>query len=610
MSVDIACPQCKGILKAPPGMAGKKARCKRCQHAFRIPGGEPGAEDSVSDSQDLSVVADAPFAFDAPAEPPPAAKKPAAKPAAAAADNPFAIPTVPPAEVDEPTPEPKSKSKSKYKTKSDSSAKTSSYRGKAVAPPARGRSIKFLLAALLCAVGGAGGFYAYSEYQKSQTQSAAVAKAAPSEATPAVEAAKPNDDKAKKTTAVAQTAPSAGSTAPDRRTNSKAARGGPKVSGGLKLPPFADKPKPFEKALATIALDHDAASVRQVMLGGEEGPVILVTRRTFDGLGGKGMKDTIDRYALNTLRRIDQTEVPADAVTAYPRIGHVGPGGDRFAFEHPVGKLTVVQLGTKTVLVDGLDLAGATDGPDKAPHPGIAAIYFLTDEKLLIVTKAGVVESWDLTGKKKVGASEAIPGAANLVDRRSLAFHRNRDPSKSLVFAYAGGTIHSVSPGAKPQPALTLPHGPTDCLALATDHGGNRLAVAYRAAEPGEHVRFLHGRIGDPKPGSDQPLDAEVGVPKFAEWTRPETFSVMTDKGQGLAWDADANHLIAGFRTPAPTIVAADGAKHWCLLPDAKDAKKAVLVNVIVPPEDYSPSLTGDKWKAMALTITAEGTAK
>ena len=446
MSVDIACPQCKGILKAPPGMAGKKARCKRCQHAFRIPGGDPGAEDSVSDSQDLSVVSGTPFAFNAPAAPPPAVKKPVATSPAAAADNPFAIPTAPPAEVDEPTPEPKSKSR--YKTKPESSAKSSSYRGKSAAPPVRGNSIKFLLAGLLCAVGGAGGFYAYSEYQKSQTQPAPVAKATPSEPPPAADAAKANDDTAKKFTTDAQPAPSAGATSADRRTNAKPTRGGPKVSGGLKLPPFAEKPKLLEKAVATIALEHDVASVKQVMLGGAEGPVVLVTRRTFDGLGGKGMKDTIDRYALNTLRRIDQTEVSADAVTAYPRIADVGPGGDRFAFEHPAGKLTVVQLGTKTVLVDGLDLAVATDDKDKAVHPGIAAIYFLTDDKLLIVTKAGVVESWELAGKKKVGASEAIPGAANLVDRRSLAFYRDRDPAKSRVFAYAGGTIHSISPAA------------------------------------------------------------------------------------------------------------------------------------------------------------------
>ena len=32
---------------------------------------------------------------------------------------------------------------------------------------------------------------------------------------------------------------------------------------------------------------------------------------------------------INTLRRIDQTEVPADAVKGYPRIADIGPGGER-----------------------------------------------------------------------------------------------------------------------------------------------------------------------------------------------------------------------------------------------------------------------------------------
>ena len=508
-----------------------------------------------------------------------------------------------------------SKSKSKYKTKSETApkAKSSSYRGKAPAPGGRKRRTPMLaLALVLCAGGGAGGFYAYSEYQKSKSppQAAAVPIAEPPVEP---EAGKANAEKATSTKRDAVPAPGgplAKAVPDDRKATARANRVGPKVSGGMKLPPFAEKPKPYEKAIATIPLDHDVKSVKQVLVGGAEGPVVLVMRRSFDGLGGKGIKDTVDRYALNTLRRIDQTEVPADAVKSYPRIGDVSPGGDRYAYEHPAGKLSVTQLGTKAAIVDGLELAEKTDDKDAAKHPGIAAIYFLTDEKLAVVAKNGVVESWDLAAKKKVGASEPIPGAANLVEKRSLAFHRDRDPEKSLIFAFAGGAIYSVAPGGKPNLALAVPHGATECLALGIDGGANRLAVAYRASDPGEHVRFLHARIGDPKPGADDPLDAELGVPVMAEWSRPETFGVLTDRGLGFAYDADANQLIAGFRTAAPTIVVADGVKFWCLLPDAADPKKAVLVNVTVPPEDYSPSLTGEKWKPFSMTIAPGGTVK
>lgn len=602
MSIEVACPQCKCILKAPQGMEGKKARCKRCRTAFRIPGEKvDSGSDSTGDPENLSVVSESPFSFDAPASPP-VPDKPAVKKTSASAtpnENPFAAVTAPGFDVSEDaTPLPKSLSKSKDNSKQNPRA--SSYRSKAPAPVAKSRTPILLFAALLCAGGGAGGFYAFTEYQKSKSPQP-TAQAPAAEPATNLDSGRANAEKAKESKSDAAPAPSAPSAKAAPRSN----RGAPKVSGGTKLPPFPDKPNPYEKATATISLDHDVKAVKQVLVGGTEGPVVLVMRRTFDGLGGKGMKDTVDRYALNTLRRIDQTEVPADAVKSYPRIGDVSPGGDRFAFEHPAGKLSVVQLGTKTNLVNELELAPPTE-----MHPGIAAIYFLSDEKLAIVTKNGVVESWDIPSKKKVGASDPIPGAMKLADRRSLAFHRDRDPDKSIVFAFAGGAIHSVVPGGKPQLALALPHGASECLALAIDGSANRLAVAYRATEPGEHVRFLHSRAGDPKPGADQPLDAEVGAPVMAEWSRPETFGMLTDKGLGFAFDADANQLIAGFRTPTPTIVVADGSKFWCLLPDAADAKKSVLVNVTVPPEDYSPSLTGEKWKPFSMTISPAGTEK
>jgi hypothetical protein len=62
--VEVACPGCKTVLRAPDNMAGKKARCKKCNTPFRIPG--PAAGDSVGESQMLSAV-------DTPAVPPPTA---------------------------------------------------------------------------------------------------------------------------------------------------------------------------------------------------------------------------------------------------------------------------------------------------------------------------------------------------------------------------------------------------------------------------------------------------------------------------------------------------------------------------------------------------------
>ncbi len=74
--VEVACPGCQTPLKAPPGMAGRKARCKKCNTPFRIPG---ETVDGVGESQQLSV-----------------ARPPAAQPAE---DD---IPSAMPVEDDEP----------------------------------------------------------------------------------------------------------------------------------------------------------------------------------------------------------------------------------------------------------------------------------------------------------------------------------------------------------------------------------------------------------------------------------------------------------------------------------------------------------------------------
>lgn len=620
MSLEVACPNCQTRLKAPEGMAGKKARCKKCQYSFRIPGEPASAVDPVEDSQHLSVI-DSPFSFDAPAPAKEPAKKEAAtatkdavkKPAPAPADNPFAIPAAVGPSDDTPIPAVEPRSKSKYQKKPEPAAKQSSYRGPKPTGGGKGRTVLFLVAALLCAGGGAGGFYAYTEYQKSKDAKPAATPAVAQAPTPEPaatekpkeETAKKGEDRARKSNR-AEPVAAAGAPADKRDAAPQAKRGGPKVTGGMKLPAPAAKPMPYEKATATIPLDHDAKAVKQLVLGGSEGPVIVVVRRTSDGLGGVGRKDTLDRFALNTLRKIDSTVIPADAVKSYPRIGDISPGGDRYAYEHPAGKLSISQLGTETKLLDGLDLAA--DEPEK--HPGIAAVYFLTDDKVAVVTTAGVVETWDVTAKKKTASSEALPVAMNLADKRSLAFHRHHDPAKSTLFAFAGGAIYSVTPGGKPKLAFALPKSPSEGLALAVDTSGNRLAVAFRATEPGPHVRFVHARVGDPKPAAEQPLEAEIGTPVLAEWNRPETFTILTDKAVGFAFDAEANVLIAGIRAPAPALIVADGPKHWVLLPAPADAKKAVLVNVTVPPEGYSQSLTGGKWQPFSLAITAEGTAK
>src|SRR2546430_2001351 len=85
--VAVPCPGCGAVLKAPDTMAGKKAKCKKCDTRFRIPG-ESQSGDSVGDSQMLSTLdvppAAAPaagaFDFGGLLDTPPEPKKPATPP--------------------------------------------------------------------------------------------------------------------------------------------------------------------------------------------------------------------------------------------------------------------------------------------------------------------------------------------------------------------------------------------------------------------------------------------------------------------------------------------------------------------------------------------------
>src|SRR5262249_58166348 len=78
--LEVACPGCGAKLKAPDTSAGKKAKCKKCGSAFRLPGSATG---SAGEAQMLSAVdvpaEPNPFALDAllaSPPPPPAPKKP------------------------------------------------------------------------------------------------------------------------------------------------------------------------------------------------------------------------------------------------------------------------------------------------------------------------------------------------------------------------------------------------------------------------------------------------------------------------------------------------------------------------------------------------------
>ena len=70
MALEVPCPNCKSVLRAPEEAVGRKVKCKKCEHRFVIPGAA-GPSESLAESLMLSVV-EAPASKPAPMAMPPA----------------------------------------------------------------------------------------------------------------------------------------------------------------------------------------------------------------------------------------------------------------------------------------------------------------------------------------------------------------------------------------------------------------------------------------------------------------------------------------------------------------------------------------------------------
>jgi hypothetical protein len=595
-------------------MAGKKARCKKCRESFRIPGGPP-RDDDDGDSHHLSVADPLPalptppanpFAFDeAPPAggavdqptpvPPAVAKKPKRAPVSASAPTPdpdaggfdFATATPAPARAESPTPR--------------SARRPSTARG-------TGRFVVIGVIGLVCAAGGAAGVYFAMQPQTKPGPAAAPVAEKPAAPTGAGEE---QADKAKsgsrRDRGTAKAADAKGEQAGALR-----AKRGVTVTGGFKLPAFpAGKGEIVEKAKYKFPVEADPAKVRRVLVSGTEAAVVAVVWRSFEGFKGAGATDTVDRYSLNSGKLVDRQEIAADGVL-WPRACDLSPGGDRLATEFPVGKLTVWDLNGKSKLVDGLD---PYKGAPAGQVPGVAAVYFLDDEKLAVVSKLGDVDVWDIKAKSRVVEGTRIDGitpAAPLADRRSVAI----TPDRKTVLAVAGATVFEVPTATcKPRPGLALPKPADAGYALAADASGSRVIVAYRATEPAPHTRLMVGRLGEEKPQMDLTIDEAVGQPVAAGWTGGDVAVVATEgkDAVSLLVDAETNRVVAGLKPTATPAVQQPGSAtglHWYVLPDAANAKQAVLAGVAMPFDSYFTVRDANETKAVGLTLGAEGVGK
>jgi hypothetical protein len=555
MSVEVPCPQCGAVLKAPPGMGGKKARCKKCQHSFRLPGDAAPDASAEEESQQLSVVDQPAFSFEGPA------------------DGAMATPASP--------------SRGKYKSAS-ASTRSSMAGARAKPKSSGGRVVVFTLVAL--ALAGVAAAVVLLNQEKPQ---------------PAASAGKPpekdKDDKLpakstdKETTAKANEDGKAANKATPTKTGPEPAKAGsaPKaaaarknttvVTGGLKFPPPPAKPQSTAKPTAKLAIDAALSTVKAFTITGGDQPMAVLVRSTDVGFQGQGGKDTVDRYSLDTGNRLDSTEVDAVPAAAV-RVIDISPNGEACVSEGPAGTLTVYDLSRKAKSETVKPFKPfARDEKTQVP---LAAVYFVDDQSVLVIATSGLLERWNIRDGKKLGEG-SLGAAGEFVQGRSFGLK----PDRSALAVIVGDTVQIVDVASlSAKPALTLPKGSEKAYAVGFADTGDRLAVAYRAASPGPHTVIAVGRIGDPKVRSYH-IDDAAGPALFMAWCGPECFVTAFEKSAVvMAFETEINKPLATL-WPQGGVGwhATYHGKHYALMPDTADMARGILIGVDFPPSDFLP---------------------
>ncbi|CAN5432544.1 hypothetical protein BH11PLA2_BH11PLA2_36650 [soil metagenome] len=596
MSVEIPCPQCGSILKAPEGMAGKKARCKKCQHSFRIPGSEPTTEPNLGpethtasigeESTQLSVVEQPAFSFEAPT----------------AEDSP-----------EDPT-EPKSRGKYKSSTvmpakRSSSGSRQSGSRHKADSSKSGAMLLLSGIAAVVVA-GGAGAYFLTNSSKPELAQSSAAKPPAPEKDKDAAKAPVKETVKNKTKDETKADRKLTVEKGPDVKAGTGKAiepkpgdtkqKKGIAVSGGIKLPAPPAKADKFTKPIAKVSTDHAFTPVKRLFVSGGDNPVAVVVWASDAGFQGKGAKDTVDRYSLASGDRIDRTEVDSDAGL---RASDLSPNGEQFIQEGPAGTLTLYDLNGKQK--SGKPFKPFASDDAKAPPQVLTAAYFADEKTVITVAKSGLLEGWNVREGTKT-ESGSIGAVADYVAGHSLGIKSDR----SMIVAVAGETVFEVSTKSlQSKSVMTLPKGSDKAYAAALSDTGDQVAVAYRATTPGPHTMIAVVRIGDAKVTTFH-MDESNGLPEMLDWCGPECFVTAFDKnGTALAFDTEVKRPLATLWPGGPAKHAVANGKHYTLMADPADAKKCLLLGVDFPPDDYLP-LRNEAVEAKApvgFLLTAEG---
>lgn len=640
--LEVPCPGCQAVLKAPDTMAGKKARCKRCNTPFRIPGAP--AADSVGDSQQLSAVVPPPAPRKAAAAPPPPPEDDI--PAATAVDDdepfsasvaeddplpavvseepptdPFAFSAAPakkgrkPRDEDPPEPPPPAADPSdpfSFSPAAPESKKARKPRDEAEddeRPAARkkpagggggggGGLIKVAVAAAVFALVAGGvvaGVLIYlannkpGEQAKNDKKDEKKLDPPSNEPTPAPPSPTEPTTKDKDATKANKGTTPGG----NKATKGPKAGGGTMLSLGqakaLALPPKPAAPKMVtEPASNPVPLTVPFAEVRRLFAPGKAEGDVGVAWKSAAGFQGAGEKITLSLFSPTSGTETAKVEADSDGLPD-PACDLSADGGTFVFGNRTSGKVTVWDVRKKSKKLDAFD-----PYKDKPEHKAakLAAVY-LTEppDKLITVTTAGAVHVWDVATKAEAG--EYVPpkaAAGKVTAGRGAAAMTNR---QGVVVA-VGGVVHAVTAvgGVNGTQVADLGGDVGKSLALAMSPSG-RVVYAFETDDNGKKEKAVVD-LSEGKLGKVLRWPAEAGEPVAAGWVGDAVAAVATSQGAVVWFDGDGGGFnpLGVARTPEDKGLHAAGDYHWSLLPAAGDAKRCVAVSLALPPAGVGDPLT------------------
>ncbi len=606
--MEVPCPNCHAVLRVPAEVAvasaGKRAKCKKCDHRFPLPGvpADPAANDGsvlLSEADKPAAPPGSPFGFDE-------------GDAVVAVRKPGSV--------------------AKHKLSADAP--------RPAAPAKSAKSLLLLLGgAVVLVLAGVGATAAV--FVLVLKPAAPVAEAAPRKEKakePAKEnakAARPAGGKVPPNEAVLAPIP------PPPDDNPKPAAAAPAAAPGMvakaavpaagkvapppagqavgmiafdKLPaPPAGPRKLVAPARASIPLDAPLDAVLTVAFSTTRPQVVAVLWRSNAGFQGAGGKDALDVYAA-TGARTARLVLAADGLPAgKPRLLSVSPDGQHAATELPAGKLTVFHLSSGKAKLDGVD--PFADAPDAK---GLAVVAFLDDGHVGVLDRSGNGQSWAVATGKGVAAAPPRP-------KRTAFGTTFSDIVNGVAVTYVGPTATQVAmtPTAvagldAAQPSLSAAgfNAAAGATAVALDGTGKAVAALFPGKTPADGFALLLGKPADPAPPGPLGFPAAAGPADDVRFLAGDALvAVQSNKRTATTLlDAETRTAVAYVTAAGPTVQYGDpaGRRLWWLLPDAKDAKKSRLLAASADFDDYQATLTEARAarQPVALLLTEAGIEK